>query len=153
MKRGTVVPDKMFIHTTCVKEGFVTIFLGSDEDMKKGTKMEDVGQLIFCGVKMDGVLSNLKLQGSDVWKEGANSKCTLWNAKLYPCLPSPEESVQFALKMHGISTGRSQGHVEPLNWNGLTRYDMAGIIEDKNLQKIMARRRELNKKIMDALKK
>jgi fucose-1-phosphate guanylyltransferase len=141
-----VVPDETFLHTTKIKAGFVTIVFSTAEDLKTGAQFVDVGnKLTYCGAPLSGALSRLGCIASDLW-ENQEAKCTLWNARVFPCFDTIAESVAYAITVATAARAGGDSVLEP-PLSSLKRLHMEEILADKDLEAIMAGREALRQAI------
>eukprot|EP00038_Savillea_parva_P008549 m.177650 g.177650 ORF g.177650 m.177650 type:complete len:573 (+) comp14391_c0_seq1:249-1967(+) len=141
------VPDAMFLHTTKVKNGFVTIVFGTAEDLKTGAPFEETGaKLTYCGARLDEALSRLACSPADLWPDG-KGKCTLWKACAFPVFPTVAESVAYAVSVATTAQGPGQPALIP-PFASLPRLNMEGILAEKDLEAILSARETLRQTIV-----
>nr|XP_057930481.1 fucose-1-phosphate guanylyltransferase isoform X2 [Doryrhamphus excisus] len=98
------VPDGVFMQTLCVsledRSGFVTIAFGVNDNLKctvgAAASMEG---LSLCGVTLDTCVSRWGLCGQVLRFSGDMSRCSLWNACLFPVCADEQRSFSVSLKM------------------------------------------------------
>ncbi|XP_061744272.1 fucose-1-phosphate guanylyltransferase [Nerophis ophidion] len=101
---GLSVPDGVSIHTLCVtqqnRSGFVTVAFGVDDNLKSGVEAAaSMEGLTLCGVTLDACTSSWGLGDQVLRFSGDTSRCSLWNACLFPVCSDAKSSFSVSLKM------------------------------------------------------
>lgn len=143
---GAVVPDETFLHTTRTKLGYVTIVFGTSEDLKTGSAFDRAEEgLTFCSVRLRDVLPKLGCTVADLWSYHTQ-KCTFWDARIWPSFKTVTESVAYALAIANAAAGSAEAVVEP-PLASIARLTMEDILDNKDLEGILADREALRQKI------
>eukprot|EP00041_Stephanoeca_diplocostata_P024401 m.617572 g.617572 ORF g.617572 m.617572 type:complete len:587 (-) comp22519_c0_seq4:163-1923(-) len=145
------VPSGVFLHTTKTAKGYVTIVYGTSEDLKSGAKYTEAKhKLTLCNTTLGPALARLQCPQSSLWAP-STGKCTLWNATLFPCLPTEHESATYAIHMAALALGLPDTTTLDPPLASLELLDMQGILQTKDLQGILDSRSHLRDTIAAGL--
>lgn len=124
------IPARSYIFTVAMDDGFVTIAVGVDDDLKK-TFTGDV-KLWDSRISATDVLS---LSGLAPPKEPGNS---IWNARIWPVLSSRTASFDFALGVAKVaSDGKERGRRAVLR-EGTRMVSLAEAVAEKGVDGLLS---------------
>jgi len=151
INEAATIPAQTFLHTTCTKDGYVTIVYGTSEDLKAKAKFKNVGaELTYCNVSFAEVFKRLNCTAKTFWDD-ENASCTLWSAKIFPCFPTERESIHYAINTAAVINGDINAKLEiPIGDCNLMA--MADILKAKDLSTILSARDALRTRILAARK-
>lgn len=100
--RNVTVPEETVLHGLALEDGkYVTRIYGILDNPKETYK----GGASFLRTSLPEFVAKYDLALSDLWQEGEGQD--LWNARLFPVCDSPEESIDWAMKVYRLACGEA----------------------------------------------
>ncbi|TNN69221.1 Fucose-1-phosphate guanylyltransferase [Liparis tanakae] len=141
---GLSVPEGVFVHSLCVNDaqrtGFVTVAFGIDDSLKRSVEAPAyVDDLKLLGFGLAERVSRWGLDAEALRFSGEASRCSLWNACLFPVCPDQQSSFCLSLEMLQAALG---GPALSLP-TGTKLMSMQESLKCKNLEEMLKFRRGL----------
>lgn len=135
---GLSVPDGVFMHSLCVNDtrgtGFVTVAFGIGDSLKRSVEAPaHTEDLQLFGFSLAERLRRWGLDGEALRFSGDASRCSLWNACLFPVCPDQQGSFSLSLEMLQAALGGSTLTLP----TGTTLMSMQESLKCKNLEEML----------------
>ncbi|KAM4022466.1 fucose-1-phosphate guanylyltransferase [Anomaloglossus baeobatrachus] len=142
-----VIPDKSFVSSfSLMIDGrvmFATVLFGIEDDLKKNVaSLSDLNALQIFG---SSLVQRLQLWGIRVSEElfsGDQTSLSLWNARIFPCYATLEESSLASVEMLEAMSGTAA-----VDLGGARRVSIQEILASKNINEMLNFRRSLHEEI------
>ncbi|XP_064404447.1 fucose-1-phosphate guanylyltransferase-like [Halichondria panicea] len=136
----SAVPDSSFLHTLPVsvdeKTCYTTFAFDISDSMKTCT--DPPLDLPFCTLTVGEAIKRLLPDDPDfvVWPN-KTSKCSLWNARLFPVFPNRELSSQFAIETIRCLKDTTQKPPQ-MDVKGLRMFSVLDMLQNKSLKTLLS---------------
>ncbi|XP_071511632.1 fucose-1-phosphate guanylyltransferase-like [Diadema antillarum] len=146
-----VIPPSMFFHTASVTlhentTQYVTIFFNIRDNLKGSVSQGQAAQLPFLNKSFQDIFRNDITKAIEaIFPPGVG--CCLWNAKLFPAMPTMEKSFQAAMTFLTKAQVDSQS---PLSSMTVENLSMADVLQYKDIESMLDYRKQLYSHIMQA---
>lgn len=139
--RNVSVPEKVVLHGLPLKEGTYVTRIYGVADNPKSTVEDGAG---FMGISLVQFLENMELDPAQLWECGSSRD--LWNAKLYPVCDTMEESVEWALRLYGMTVTGEKTFLEA--WKNCKRSSLCESYRMADMKKVLFWQSDLENRIL-----
>ncbi|XP_077133446.1 fucose-1-phosphate guanylyltransferase isoform X3 [Ranitomeya variabilis] len=142
-----VVPDKSFVSSFSLKiDGrvmFATVLFGIEDDLKKS--VASLTDLNALQIFRSSLVLRFQLWGIKVCEElfsGDKKSFSLWNARIFPCFATMQESARASVEMLEAMSGKAA-----VDLGGVRRVSIEEMLAYKNINEMLNFRRLLHEEI------
>ncbi|XP_051867758.1 fucose-1-phosphate guanylyltransferase [Pristis pectinata] len=146
LREDTAVPPDTFLLSLSIPAGFVTVILGTADDLKLTVpSLSEIDRLRLLGIGLGEVVKRLGLEVSEGLFSGAGkARLSLWNARIFPgprarAEDSAAASLEMSEVLRGTSTPQFTGDVQ--------RLSMEEMLQHKDVQSTLKFRQQLSEEI------
>lgn len=146
--RNVMVPGHVVLHGIPLQNQKYTVRIYGVQDNPKGTLEEEATYLTTTLLQLKRKFS---LKDSDLWDANVGGHRDLWNARLFPICDTPEEAVDWAIKLYELICGRLRAESRKnllVEWLAMPRTSLCDSYNRADMEEVLFYQSDLENRVL-----